>query len=136
MARVCCLEAVSAEDVQVLGAALEGAGEAATTIVTHLEVPALKRIAPDVLVADLDRCDSDPLEKLRQLRFVLPNCVIVVYTANMQPSWGRDCHLAGASCLLSKESHQLQLQSGLRQAMKSGCFTDVHFSVNGLKGAV
>ena len=120
----------------MLGAALEGAGEPATTIVTHLEVPALKRIAPDVLVADLDRCDSDPLEKLRQLRFVLPNCVIVVYTANMQPSWGRDCHLAGASCLLSKESHQLQLQSGLRQAMKSGCFTDVHFSVNGLKGAV
>src|SRR5580700_5457012 len=109
MARVCCLAAVSAEHVQVLGAALEGAGEPATTIVTHLEVAALKRNDPDV---------------------------IVVYTANMQPSWGRDCHLAGASCLLSKESHQLQLQSGLRQAMKSGCFTDVHFSVNGLKGAV
>ena len=124
MARVCCLAAVDVQDVPLLAAALKGAGEPGLTVLARLDVPELRKIAPAVLIADLDLLEVDPLEMLRQLRFVLPECVIVVYTAIAKTSWGRACHLAGASCLLSKGSHESQLVSGLQHAMRTGCFTD------------
>ncbi|MGA2759708.1 MAG: hypothetical protein ABSF08_05215 [Candidatus Cybelea sp.] len=128
MARVCCLAAVDPEEIQLLGRALSGAGETGNAIVAPLEVAALGRLAPDVLVADIDRLEVDPLEALRQLRFVLPECVIVVYTAGMASSWGRACHLAGATCVLSKESSEPQLAAGLRRAFQTGCYTDPRFA--------
>jgi DNA-binding NarL/FixJ family response regulator len=124
MARVCCLAAVDPEDAHLLGCVLKGAGEPDYTIVARLDVAALGRLAPDVLVADVDRLEVDPLEALRQLRFVLPECVIVVYTAGVGSAWGRACHLAGATCVLSKESREPQLTIGLRRAFQTGCFTD------------
>jgi two-component system, NarL family, response regulator DesR len=127
MARVCCLAAVDPKDIPLLGAVLKDAGELGLTIVGHLDVAALRKLAPDVLVADIDRQKADPLETLRQLRFVLPECVIVVYTGAARPAWGRACHLAGASCVLSKESHKPLLVSGLRRAIETGCFTDPRF---------
>lgn len=127
MARVCCLAAVDPNDVPLLGAALKGAGEPGLTIVAQLDVAELGRLAPDVLVADVDRQKVDPLEILRQLRFVLPECVIVVYTAGATRAWSRECHLAGASCVLSKESHAPLLVSGLQHAIRTGCFTDPRF---------
>jgi DNA-binding NarL/FixJ family response regulator len=131
MARICCLAALDATDVPLLAAALKGAGEPALTIIAHLEVAELSKLGPDVLVADIDRLEVDPLEMLRQLRFVLPDCVIVVYTAIAEPSWSRACHLAGASCLLSKESRESQLISGLQGAIRTGCFTDPRFAAVG-----
>lgn len=128
MARVCCLAAVDPKDIPLLGAALKGAGEPGLTIVAHLNVAALGKLAPDVLVADLDQQKVDPLEMLRQLRFVLPECVIVVYTGTARPAWGRACHLAGASCVLSKESREPLLVSGLQHAIQTGCFTDPRFA--------
>ena len=124
MARVCCLAAVDPEVILLLGAALKGAGESGHTIVARLDVGALGKLAPNVLIADIDRLEVDPLEALRQLRFVLPECLIVVYTAGVEPSWGRACHLAGASCVLSKKSPESQLTAGLRRALHTGCFTD------------
>jgi DNA-binding NarL/FixJ family response regulator len=124
MARVCCLAAVDPDDVQMLGRALKGAGETGYALVALLEVAALGRLAPGVLLADVDHLEVDPLEALRQLRFVLPDCIIVVYTAGVGSSWGRACHLAGASCVLSKKSSELQLTTGLRLAFQNGCFTD------------
>jgi DNA-binding NarL/FixJ family response regulator len=115
-------------DIPLLSAALKGAGAATLTIIARLDVAELRKVGPDVLVADIDRLERDPLEMLRQLRFVLPDCVIVVYTANIKSSWGRACHLAGASCLLSKGSTESRLISGLQHAMRTGCFTDPRFA--------
>jgi DNA-binding NarL/FixJ family response regulator len=128
MARICCLAAIARKDVPLLGAALKGAGAPNLAIVARLEVVALRKLAPDLLIADIDDLEVDPLEMLRQLRFVLPDCVIVVYTAIMKSSWGRACHLAGASGLLSKEAHESQLISGLRRVIRTGCFTDPRFA--------
>jgi DNA-binding NarL/FixJ family response regulator len=128
MARVCCLAAVEPQAIPLLGAALKGAGEVGLTVVANVDVAALGKLAPDVLVADVDRQEVDALELLRQLRFVLPECVIVVYTGAARRAWGRACHLAGASCVLSKESRETQLVFGLRRAITTGCFTDPHFA--------
>jgi DNA-binding NarL/FixJ family response regulator len=128
MAHVCCLAAVDPKDIPLLSAALKGAGEPGLTVVAHLDVAELAKLAPDVLIADVDRQAVDPLELLRQLRFVLPECVIVVYTEAVERSWGRACHLAGASCVLSKESRKPLLVSGLQHAIQSGCFTDPRVS--------
>jgi CheY-like chemotaxis protein len=128
MARICCLAAVNPKDIPLLGAALKSAAKPSVTIVARLDVAALGRLAPDILVADIDKLEVDPLEMLRQLRFVLPDCLIVVYTAVVESSWGRACHLAGASCMLSKESHESQLMNGLLRAIHTGCFTDPSFA--------
>ena len=124
MARVCCLASVNPEDTHLLGCVLKGAGEPDYTIVARLDVPALGKLAPEVLVADIDDLEVDALEALRQLRFVLPECVIVVYTAGVGPAWGRASHLAGATCVISKESREPELTIGLRHALQTGCFTD------------
>lgn len=131
MPRVCCLAAIDPKDVALLSAALKGAGEPGLTVAAHLDVVELAKLAPDLLIADVDRQEVDPLELLRQLRFVLPECVIVVYTGAVKRSWGRACHLAGASCVLSKESRKPLLVSGLRHAIQSGCFTDPRVSAQG-----
>jgi DNA-binding NarL/FixJ family response regulator len=128
MARICCLAAIDSKDVPLLSFALKGAGEPALTIVAHLVVPELGKLSPDVLVADIDRVQVDALEMLRQLRFVLPNCAIVVYTSLMESSWGRACHLAGANGVLSKDSDASQLADGLRRTIRVGCFTDPRFA--------
>lgn len=128
MARICCLAAVDPKDIPLLGAALKGAGEAGLTVVATVDVAALGKLAPDVLIADIDRLEVDALELLRQLRFVLPECVIVVYTGAVRSQWGRACHFAGASCVLSKESREAVLMSGLRRAIQTGCFTDPSFA--------
>jgi DNA-binding NarL/FixJ family response regulator len=124
MARICCLAAIDPKDISLLSAALKGAGEPALTVVARLEVAELSRLVPDVLVVDVDALQVDPLEMVRQLRFVLPESVIVVYTRTMRAGWGKECHLAGASCLLSKDSPESQLVAGLRRAIHGGCFTD------------
>jgi DNA-binding NarL/FixJ family response regulator len=128
MARICCLAAVDPNDTPLLAAALKGAGEPYLTIVARLDVAGIRKIAPDVLIADIDRLEVDPLEMLRQLRFVLPECVIGVYTATLKSSWSRACHLAGANCMLSKEAHEYQLAFGLQRAIQTGCFTDPVFA--------
>jgi DNA-binding NarL/FixJ family response regulator len=128
MARICCLAGVDPKDIPLLGDALEGAGEVGLTIVPDVNVAALGKLAPDVLVADIDRQEVDALELLRQVRFVLPNCVVVVYTGTVRRAWGRDCHLAGANCVLSKLSRKALLVSGLQRAIRTGCFTDPRFA--------
>jgi DNA-binding NarL/FixJ family response regulator len=128
MARVCCLAGVDPKDIPLLGAALKGAGEVHLTVVANVDVAALGKLAPDVLVADIDRQEVDALELLRQLRFVLPQSIIVIYTGAAGRAWGRECHLAGASCILSKDSREALLVSGLQRAIETGCFTDPRFA--------
>lgn len=128
MVRTCCLAALDPQDIPLLGAALKSAGESPLTVVARLDVTELGKLAPDVLVVDLDKAKTDRLELLRQLRFVLPECVMIVYTADPKPGWARSCHLAGANALLSKLSDESQLANGLRLGIRGGCFTDPRFA--------
>jgi DNA-binding NarL/FixJ family response regulator len=114
--------------VPMFSAVFKAAGEPILAVVASLNVAELGRLSPDVLVCDLDEVDADPLELLRQLRFVLPDCLIVVYSGLMDRVWSRSCHLAGANCLLAKTSGERALSSGLRGALVSGCYTDPQFA--------
>jgi len=128
MARICCLAAIDPDHVPVLSAALKNAGESALTILARLDVADLSKRAPAILVADVDYLLVDPLEMVRQLRFVLPECTLVIYTSSTEQAWARECHLAGATCVLSKESNERQLTNGLRSAIQTGCWTDPRFA--------
>ena len=95
--------------------------------VAGLDVAHLGKLAPDLLVCDVDELTIDPLELLRQLRFVLPECLIALYTGNMKRTWSVACHLAGVNCMLSKDADERVLAKGLRDARRSGCYTDPRF---------
>jgi len=128
LARACCLVHVAHTDILRITAALSAAVPEAETTIALLDNAILNTLAPDVLVIDVDGLATDPLEALRQLRFVVPECAIVVLTNSAKPSFARECHNAGANCLLSKFSSQEQLATGIRFALRSGCFTDPRFS--------
>jgi DNA-binding NarL/FixJ family response regulator len=118
------MASIAPKDVPLLSAALGRAGEQALATVAHLNVRELGKLKPDILLVDIDRLQSDPLEMVRQIRFVLPDCTLVVYTDSGKLEYGRECHLAGANGVLSKQSNESQLASGLSHAIKSGCYTD------------
>jgi hypothetical protein len=127
MARTCALAGMDGA-VPMFGAVLKAAGEASPASVARLDVLELGRLAPGLLVCDIDDIDADPLELLRQIRFVLPDCLIAVYTHVVERKWGLACHLAGANCLLAKGSDERELSRGLRDALESGCYTDPQFA--------
>lgn len=127
MAHVSCLAEIESEKVPAFIAALKKAGAPVRAIMARLEVVELGKLAPALLVCDVDGLQLDALELLRQLRFVLPACIIVVYTASMKRSWALACHLAGANGLLSKKSNAAELVAGVRSALRHGCFTDPRF---------
>jgi DNA-binding NarL/FixJ family response regulator len=128
MARICCLAGIDSAKIPMFSAVLKGAGESPLATLTHLNAADLGKLAPNVLVCDVDGIETDSLELLRQIRFVLPDCMIAVYTGDMDRAWGFSCHLAGVNCLLSKDSDEQQLSQGLRGAIRSGCYTDPRFA--------
>lgn len=113
----------------MFSAIFKAAGAPALATLARLDVAELGRISPSLLVCDLDRLDADRLEFLRRVRFVLPECTIGIYTGDMKRSWSLECHLAGANCLLSKDSSLADLSAGLRDALGGGCFTDARFAL-------
>jgi DNA-binding NarL/FixJ family response regulator len=128
MARKNCLAGIDDANVSMLRLVMRAAGALASPKVTPLpSVTELRTIAPDLLLCDVDGSEVDKLELLRRIRFVLPQCVIVVYTGVTKRTWAVACHLAGANGMLSKESSQAELTAGLRNALKTGCFTDPRF---------
>jgi DNA-binding NarL/FixJ family response regulator len=128
MALACCLAGIEDDRVSLLTDALERADAPAPVLVHQIHIAELHRMGPDILVVDIDRLDVDPLEKLRQLRFVLRDSLLVVYSESTDECWARNCHFAGANCLLSKSAALAELTCGLRHAMKSGCWTDPRFA--------
>lgn len=131
MAYACCLIGVAPENVSRLTVALGSALTDTDPTIALLDVPdiaMLNRAAPDLLVLDVDQLKTDALEALRQLRFVLPDCVVVVYAGGAVGSFARACHNAGANCVLSKFSNEAQVTAGLRHALRTGCFTDAHYT--------
>jgi DNA-binding NarL/FixJ family response regulator len=125
--RVSCLARIQPNAVQLLTASIASAGSPAPVVVSHLSVTDIGLLAPSLLVVDVDGLDIDPLEMLRRLRFVLPGCILAVYTNVLEEPWALACHMAGASCLLSKSSDAAQVTVGLRRSLISGCFTDPSF---------
>jgi DNA-binding NarL/FixJ family response regulator len=128
MAHTCCLAGIDHALLPMFNDVCEDAGISDSATVARLDVSELGRLGPDLLVCDVDGLDVDPLELLRRIRFVLPDCVIAVYTGVLERAWGRSCHLAGANCLLSKESNERQLAEGVRGALRSGCYTAPYFT--------
>jgi DNA-binding NarL/FixJ family response regulator len=128
MAGICCLAGIDKNLLPMFRAVFEAAGESPVLTIARLNVSELGRLLPNVLICDVDASERDSLEMLRQIRFVLPECLIAVYTGVTKRSWIRECHLAGANCLLSKKSDERQLSKGLRGALTSGCYTDPRFA--------
>jgi DNA-binding NarL/FixJ family response regulator len=124
------LLSVAPEDGPRLAFAINAALEEAETIVARPDIALLNALAPDMIVIDVDRLATDPLETLRQVRFVCPDSMIVAFTASMDAPLIRSCHNAGANCLLSKRSSGTQLSVGLRRAVRSGCYTDPYFAAS------
>ena len=118
--------------IPLLTASLASSGFVDPVITAGINVTELGRAAPDLLVLDVDDLDIDPIELIRRTRFVLPGCIIVVYSDGRRPNWARACHLAGANCMLSKQSTGNQLVAGLDEALRSGCFTDPVFTAPAL----
>jgi DNA-binding NarL/FixJ family response regulator len=127
MTYLCCLAGIDRRMVPMFGAVFTAAGVPAAADLARLDVAELRKLGPDLLVCDIDGLEIDSLELLRQIRFVLPDALIAVYTGDMKRTWGVACHLAGANCLLSKESSERDLTAGVRDAMWSGCYTDPRF---------
>jgi len=111
----------------LLTAVLSDAGLPALVSITKMNISEIAKVAPTMIVCDIDALLVDKLEQLRQLRFILPGSTIAVYTGQLEEVWAAACHRAGANCVLSKNSSRTELSSGIRGAMKSGCFTDPRF---------
>jgi two-component system response regulator DesR len=127
MPRICCIAGIDEAVTPVLTAVLEAAGETTRPLVAALDVRALGKLRPDLLIADIDRLTVDPLELVRQIRFVLPSCAIALYTGDGRQAWTLACHMAGANGLLSKSSSEEELANGIRDVLASGCYTDPRF---------
>ena len=128
MARIYALAGIEDDKVEMLGRVLGKAGRRTQSVVAKLNVQELGKLLPDLIVCDIDDLLVDPLEMVRQLRFVLPECTIAVYTGVCERRWAVACHLAGANCLLLKDSTKAELSLGVRGALHSGCFTDPRFA--------
>jgi DNA-binding NarL/FixJ family response regulator len=122
----CLAGTVPAENAR-LAAVLELIGSKPPEVVAKIDVTAIGTIEPDVLLMDVDDLETDPLEAVRMVRFLLHQSVIAVYTNRLERSWGLQCHLAGASCLLSKLGSDDQTALGLMWAIRTGCYTDPAF---------
>jgi DNA-binding NarL/FixJ family response regulator len=128
MASTCCLAGIDRAAIPRLTSALIAANIPSPASIAQLDVTELGRLRPDLLICDVDSSDVDALELLRRIRFVLPDCLIAVYTRIMKRSWGVACHLAGVNGMLSKDADERGLAKGLRDVMRSGCYTDPRFA--------
>jgi len=128
MARLCCYADIPTDKLTLLDAVLRDAGETIPATLMRLDVGALGKLHPGLIVCDVDDSIVDPLEVIRQLRFVLPTCTIAVYTMIVERSWALACHLAGANCLLLKDSSESTLSYGIKMATSVGCYTDPRFA--------
>jgi len=92
----------------------------------RMAVTKMARHKPRAILVDLDHLETDHLECVRQLRFVLPECTIAVVSSKLHESWAARCHLAGATGVLSR-SDVPQMLAGLLQSVQRGCYTDPAF---------
>jgi DNA-binding NarL/FixJ family response regulator len=106
---------------------LRAAGFANSGSSAELHVGDVAKAAPSFFLVDFVDLDVDQLESLRQVRFVLPECVIAVYSEEPAAGWARECHLAGANAMLSKSSNRSDVSAAIKRSIRSGCYTDPNF---------
>jgi DNA-binding NarL/FixJ family response regulator len=128
MAFKCCLAGIDRSLIPMFTGVFIAAGVPTLLSAARLDVVELCALRPNLLVCDVDAVEVEPLELLRQLRFVLPECLIVLFTDLMLRSWSIECHLAGVNAMLSKDSSERHLADGVRSVMRSGCYTDPRFA--------
>jgi hypothetical protein len=122
-----CLAGIGPDAVPLLVAALVLIGSEEPTIIAAIDITAIGSLEPHMLVIDVDGLETDPLETIRMLRFLLRSGVITIFTAKLEQSWGLACHLAGANCVLSSQGGEDRTAIGLLHGLRSGCFTDPAF---------
>jgi DNA-binding NarL/FixJ family response regulator len=127
MARICCFARIDPAVLPRLTDALALAGDVTAPVVVELDVRVLAKMRPDLLIADVDHLATDPLEVLRQIRFVLPTCVIAIVSNDDRRAWALDAHMAGANAVLSLQATDDDLAAGINDAVMNGCFTDPRF---------
>jgi DNA-binding NarL/FixJ family response regulator len=125
-----CLAGLDHQAILNFNAILAAGGSREQGTIVDLNVAALAKLSPQLLVCDIDHIAIDRLEFLRRVRFVLPNCIIAVYSNVVTAGWAASCHLAGVSCMLSKNSNAATLAEGLATSQKTGCYTDIEFGRN------
>ena len=123
MSQLTCLVALRFDDLPILNTALDLVG-VPQSVSMELNPTAIKSLAPEVVVLDIDDLNIDPFETLRRLRFVLPDCMMIVYTNVLSSEWCRGCRLAGVSGIRSERSDVGAVEFGIRPTIQNGCFTD------------
>jgi DNA-binding NarL/FixJ family response regulator len=130
VARTSALAGIGADQTAIL---LDALGAAASNLPADLatfNVAELGRLSPELLVCDMDDQGNAGFEKIRQIRFVLPACLIIVFTNSLKSSWAVAAHLAGANAIVSKRATLEELIVGIKTTVSSGCYTDHRFHVS------
>ena len=127
MRRICCLAGIDKSAIPLLSAVLKASGESSPPVVTNLDVRDVGNCFPRVLIGDVDCLIVNPFEVLRQIRFILPECMIAVYSGQMTKGRGLAFHMAGVNCVLSKDATEDELSAALIGAESTGCYTDPRF---------
>jgi len=128
VAQTACLAGIDREHTPTVLTALTKAAPHMRAEIARLDVAELRALVPALLICDIDAAPTDPLEMLRQVRFVVPTCVISVYTETAELPWALACHLAGASGIFLQRSTVNELVAALRATLRGGCFTDPRFA--------
>ena len=104
--------------------------EAGFSVVATLESLSLDEIGrhePKVVFVDIDFLDVEPIAAIRQLRSVVPDATICVYTGNVDEGWAAACSRAGGNCLISKSAAPAEIVSGIQRALRVGVYVDWRF---------
>jgi DNA-binding NarL/FixJ family response regulator len=104
---------------QSLAMALEAKPEfecVGTASTGPLALDLVVRTSPDVVVMDLELGADSGLDITRKIRVAVPEAVIVVLSAHLDPSWVAKASQAGASAFASKSGPLQETLSILRDA--------------------
>jgi hypothetical protein len=122
-----CVAGIEPASLPLLVASLTLIGSSEPVTMSVIDVTAIGKLEPEVVVMNVDALTTDPFETIRMTRFLLHTAVIAVFTGRLDQSWGMSCHLAGANCLLSNGNDGDRTALGLLHAIRGGCFTDRAF---------
>jgi DNA-binding NarL/FixJ family response regulator len=104
--------------------------EAGFSVVASLDTLSLDQIGrnePHVIFVDIDFIEVDPISAIRQIRGVVPNATICVYTAGAAEGWAATCSRAGANCVISKSASPAEIVAGIQRALRVGAYVDRRF---------
>jgi hypothetical protein len=122
-----CLAGIEPAALPLLVATLTLIGSSEPVTMSEIDVTAIGALEPELVVMNVDALTTDPFEAIRMTRFLLRSCIIAIFTARLDRSWGFSLHLAGANCLLASGNGEDRTALGLLHAIRGGCFTDRAF---------